>query len=234
MHSNMNSDFSFICATRSPKYINNIQHYTKWQQTLADISTTNYDICIQYENTYGLGQIYNEYFDKIDTDFAICIHDDVKIDDINIFYKILQYSTDFDIMGVAGGCNFSFKRHERLSWMSVIDQKTDLAGCVQHRMSKDGEPEIFSSCCYGPYPRKTLSIDGLIMIFNKKAYKSIKFDPQFTFDFYDLDLCFSAYQNKLNVGVIPLSVTHYSKGEGILKASYLTAQQNFIKKYNNL
>lgn len=234
----MISSFSIISATKLPRYKNTMgdENYTKWQHSISDIASLQNLVCdeyIRYENTTGLGEVYNIYFDKINTDYAICIHDDVRIDDIDFFEKIIQYSADFDIMGVAGGCNFSFKRHERLSWMSVINQKTDLAGCVQHRMSKEGEtPEIFSSCCYGPYPRKVLSIDGLIMIFNKKAYKSIKFDPQFTFDFYDLDLCFSAYENKLNVGVIPLSVTHYSKGEGILKDSYLLAQQKFIQKYN--
>lgn len=234
----MQKTFSIVCATKnkestSDRWTGQII-YTKWELPLTNIKDElcKYDTYIEYQNTKGLGEVYNKYFDKLDTDYVICIHDDVRIDDIQFFDKITDYSKDYDIMGVAGGCNFSFKRHERLSWMSVLNQQTDLAGVVQHRMSKEGEtPEIFSSCNYGPIPKKVFSIDGLIMIFNKKAYKSIKFDPKFTFDFYDLDLCFTAYKAGLTVGVIPLSVTHFSKGEGILKEEYLRVQNIFKDKW---
>ena len=227
--------FSIVCATKQSKYNPDEfkQNFVKWELPLAQLNKEHiFTSHISYDNSLGLSQVYNSYFDVLDTDYTICIHDDVAVDDLDIFNKIIKYSKDFDIMGVAGGTSFSFKRYDRLSWMSAMDQKTDLAGCVQHRMSKDGEPEVFSSCCYGPYPRKVFAIDGLIMIFNKLAYKTIRFDPQFEFDFYDLDLCFSAYKQQLNIGVIPLSVTHYSKGEGILKDSYMVAQQKFIEKHN--
>jgi hypothetical protein len=227
--------FSIVCATKNPKYNSETlqQNYVKWELSLARLSKEFiFNSHIYYDNIQGLSSIYNDSFEHIDTDYIICIHDDVVVNDLDIFSKIKKYSQEFDIMGVAGGCNFSFKRHARLSWMSVLNQQTDLAGAVQHRMSKEGEPEVFSTCCYGAYPRKVFSIDGLIMIFNKKAYKTVRFDPQFEFDFYDLDLCFNAYKQQLKVGVIPLSVTHYSKGEGILKDSYLVAQQKFINKYN--
>lgn len=233
--------FSFVCATKNSERVNNCEawygqpYHPRWELPLSNIETYlhEYDIHMAYENTLGLGQVYNKYFETLDSDYIICIHDDVRIDDINFFDKIEEYSKNFDIMGVAGGCNFSFKRHNRLSWMSVLDQKTDLAGVVQHRMSKEGEiPELFSSCNYGYVPRKVFAIDGLMMIFNKKAYKSIKFDPQFKFDFYDLDVCFNAFKNGLNIGVVPISVTHYSKGEGILLDKYLGVQNKFIEKWN--
>lgn len=232
----MTKTFSFICATQEKESTGsgwtNRPNYTKWELGLTNFKDNlfKFDQHIIYENSRGLSEIYNEYFDKLESDYVICIHDDVRIDDINFFDKIEDYSSEFDIMGVAGGCNFSFKRYERLSWMSVLDQRNDLAGCVQHSQGKD--PKTFSSCCYGSVPRKTLSIDGLIMIFNKKAYKSIKFDSQFKFDFYDLDLCFTAYRLGLNVGVIPLNVTHFSRGEGLLKDSYLESQKVFIEKWN--
>ena len=231
------STFSIVCATKHKQFSDEDcfrKFSPRWEASLGrlDPNIFEYTSHIRYGNTLGLSRVYNESFEAIDTDYLICIHDDVTIDDLDVFGKIERYGKDFDIMGVAGGCNFSFKRYPRLSWMSVLDQKTDLAGCVQHRMSKEGEPEVFSSCCYGPYPRKVFSIDGLIMIFSKKAYKTAKFDPQFEFDFYDLDLCFNAYQNSLKVGVIPLSVTHYSKGEGILQDKYMITQKKFIEKYN--
>lgn len=234
----MKNTFSIVCATPNRESNSDswtgLPYYTSWELGLTNFKDGlfDYDQYIEYENAKSLGEVYNKYFDKLDSDYIICIHDDVIIDDINFFDKIEQYSENFDIMGVAGGCNFSFKRYDRLSWMSVLNQQTDLAGCVRHKvMPKDDKIEIFNCSNYGPCPKKVLSIDGLIMIFNKKAYKSIKFDPQFNFDFYDLDLCFTAYKNKLNVGVVPISVTHMSCGEGILKQSYLEEQQKFIKKW---
>lgn len=236
----MKKTFSFVCATKNKEMSSEkwtgLPYHTKWELSLDNFKTDlfKYDINIAYENNRGLGEVYNEYFEKLDSDYVICLHDDVRIDDLNFFDKIEDYSKDFDIMGVAGGTNFSFKRYERLSWMSVLDQKNDLAGVVQHRMSKEGDiPEIFSSCNYGYIPRKVFAIDGLIMIFTKNAYKMIRFDPEFKFDFYDLDLCFSAYKMQLNIGVIPLSITHFSKGEGILKEQYLEIQNKFINKWKN-
>jgi len=233
--------FSFVCATKNSERLNNCEawygqpYHPKWELPLSnlEIYSHTYDIHMAYENTLGLGEVYNKYFECLDSDYIICLHDDVVINDINFFDKIEDYCKMFDILGVAGGCNFSFKRHNRLSWMSVLDQKTDLAGAVQHRMSNEGEtPEIFSTCNYGPVPRKAFAIDGLIMVFSKKAYKSVRFDPQFKFDFYDLDLCFSAFKNVLSIGVVPISVTHYSKGEGLLADRYLEAQAKFIQKWN--
>lgn len=223
------SSYTIICATSKSKQESDI----KWQSLMKNISQS-YDchFDITYNNSKGLGEIYNNRFNEVDTDFVICVHDDVCIDDIHLFEKIQLYSKSFDIMGVAGGCNFSFKRYNRLSWMSVIDQQKDLSGCVRHKTDNDGNFDIFSSCNYGSVPRRVVSIDGLIMIFNKKAYKSIKFDEQFKFDFYDLDVCFSAIKEGLSIGVVPISVTHYSKGEGILKSSYLLSQNEFIKKWN--
>jgi len=227
----MNNTFTIVCATKKDKIWNKV-NCPMWELPLLNNVNGNYTNAIVYNNKKGLPEIYNSYFDKLDTDFIICVHDDVIIDDVRIFDKIEEYSKLYDIMGVAGGCNFSFKRHARLSWMSVIDQKIDLAGSVNHRMSKEGDiPELFSTSCYGLCPRRAYAIDGLIMIFNKKAYKSIKFDEQFMFDFYDLDICFSAYKEKLKVGVIPLAVTHYSKGEGILVDKYLVEQKKFTDKW---
>lgn len=123
------STFAIVSATKKHKYpVSDIKRYsTKWERSLAKLGEDKYTTHISYGNTLGLSRVYNKSFEALDTDYIICVHDDVTIDDLDVFEKIEKYSKDFDIMGVAGGCNFSFKRDPRLSWFSVLDKKTDLA-----------------------------------------------------------------------------------------------------------
>ena len=57
--------------------------------------------------------------------------------------------------------------------------------------------------------------------------RGVRFDPRFTFHFYDMDFCRSARERGLRLGTWPICLTHQSTGafgsEGWLKGyeSYL-------------
>lgn len=219
--------FTFICATKQ-----DLEFNPPWYESIRKIKTDDieYQVFMEVDNTKGLPEVYNHYFKQADTDFVICIHDDVDIEDIHFFEKIIKYSKDYDVMGVAGGCNFSFKRHQRYSWMSVLNQQTDLAGSVRHTI--DDHSGLTSVTSYGHTPRRVFSVDGLLTIFNKKAYKQVQYDEQFMFDFYDLDMSFNIHKNDMKLGVIPINVFHNSRGEGILLDKYMEEQKKFVNKWN--
>ena len=221
------STYSFICATKKSK-----DFVPLWKNSIEKINHNNTcNIHIEYNNKDGLSKVYNKYFDTIDTDYAVCIHDDVNIDDVNFFNKVEHCCNVYNILGVAGGKSFSFRKYDRLSWMAVLNTSTDLVGAITHKIHDFHGIDYFSAIGYGNCPSRVLSIDGVIMIFSKKAYKTLRFDEQFTFDFYDLDLSFSAHKNNISVGVVPIAITHYSKGLGILQDSYLIPQKKFIEKW---
>lgn len=189
-------------------------------------------------NKEGLPKIYNQAFQKADTDFVICLHDDISIHDYQIFNRIIEYSKAFDIMGLAGSSTVNIRLSERKSWLTcATDRQKDLHGAVIHPLPTQGDlyyGALYYSSSYGYMPARVCTIDGLFMAMSKKVYKNIKFDEIFTFDFYDLDFSLTALSHNYKIGVIPLPCTHQSGGYGILEDKYLAAQENFVKKWEHL
>lgn len=219
--------FKFICATPKPKQIGNEPlFYNIFKLKNENIQVSD---VVEYGNIRGLPDIYNEHSENSEEDFLIFIHDDVIINDIEFFDKILKYSSMFDVMGVAGTASLNMSGAETLSWMCATN-KSHLTCNVTHP-EKESNTLYSLNTNYGFAPRLSISIDGLIIIASKKAYKSIKFDPRFKFDFYDMDYCMSLYDKGLKLGVIPIPVTHLSGGYGILKPSYKDTQILFKQKW---
>lgn len=227
----LNKSFTLISASPNDTFL--------WERNVSDIlNNSEEDIRnVKYDfyrnNKEGLPKIYNKAFEKADTDFVICLHDDIIIHDIKAFEKICDYSEQFDIIGLAGASSFNINLCDRKSWLTcATDRQRDLHGAVTHPI-RDHEGLYYTSS-YGYMPARVCNIDGLFMAMSKKVYKNIKFDEKFTFDFYDLDFSLTALSNNYKIGVIPISCTHKSGGYGILEDKYLQAQENFVKKWEHL
>lgn len=222
--------YTFISASPNENFL--------WEDNIVSILNTYSDkpdciFDVYPNNKEGLSKIYNQAFEKADTDFVICLHDDIIIHDYQIFNRIIEYSRVFDIMGLAGASSFNIKACERKSWLTcAADRQKDLHGAVTHPI-RDHEGLYYTSS-YGYMPARVCNIDGLFMVMSKKVYKNIKFDEKFTFDFYDLDFSLTALSHNYIIGVIPLLCTHKSGGYGILEDKYLQAQENFVKKWEHL
>lgn len=228
--------FTFVSASPTFTFM--------WQKNIHNLLITEHrkspiknEWDVKYDlycnNKEGLSKIYNRAFEKANTDYVICLHDDIVIHDIEIFEKIIRYSTQYDVMGLAGSSSFNINIADRKSWMQCsMDKQRHLHGSVTHDIP--GYVGFYNTSTYGYMPAPVCNIDGLFMVMKKDVYKNVKFDEQFTFDFYDLDYSLAALVANFKLGVIPLPCTHKSGGYGIMEDKYLTAQALFVEKWKNL
>lgn len=64
------------------------------------------DVWVEFQNTAGLSQRYNEFLDKgLDYSAIGFVHDDWLCNDFQFFDKV--YGSKFDVIGVVGGLRYS-------------------------------------------------------------------------------------------------------------------------------
>ena len=195
--------------------------------TLTDVDVR---VWVFFDNHDGLSQVYNKALDNIENSEFVCfVHDDIWLNDVFFFDKVIN--SKFDVIGVVGGLRYSVPwdwETRPYLWTEAAQGKA--SGFVLHVLP-DGR---FLPSSYGVAPSPVVWLDGQCLILNKKAIEAgLRFDEQFTFDFYDGDLCFSARKMGLSVGTAPILATHQSMGQGMMghKEAYLDAQRRFVEKF---
>ena len=202
------------------------------------------DYKIAYNNSDGLPIVYNKAISDALNDgveYLILLHDDIWVNDVLIFDKLLNSAKFYDVIGVCGGKAWSFNRDDRPIIWTHASQGKGMSGFMAHAADEaqssvkyehtyDGR-SIFSSN-YGNSPSKTLTLDGCFMCLTKKAMDSgLRFDEQFKFHFYDMDLCFSAYVKGISVGTAPILLTHESLGMSVAQPEFMDSQRKFLDKW---
>lgn len=181
------------------------------KRLLTDDSTR---LSVAYENKTGLPNIYNAALQRSKADILVFLHDDVWLEDTALRKKIEQGLHQFDVIGVAGNKRitpdqpswfFSGYQNDQL----IRDDLKNLSGAIYH-----GSPGRSHLSTFGPSPATCKLLDGVFLAVNRKTLleHKVKFDSIFSFDFYDLDLCRQANQNKLKIGTWPINITHQSAG----------------------
>lgn len=164
----------------------------------------------------GLSMIYNSFLrPKYSKEILVFVHDDVYLHDWQIEHRLNDALKRFDVIGLAGNTNPDFAEPSwALGWNRVKYPKgwqpqKYLSGSVGHAVG--GKMRV---SYYGPTPRDCQLLDGLFLAINtaKLVEKSVKFDEQFDFHFYDLDFCRECSKKQLKLGTWPISVTHASGG----------------------
>lgn len=193
------------------------------------------DAVVEYDNKRGLSEVYNQALDNYaassEYDAVCLVHDDVEILDCSICDKISSaIESGMDLIGVAGGKGWQIPRgydpkKMPIGW-TTASRDAGMAGMVVH-VGDDGRR--FASS-YGPCPARTLTVDGCFMALTNNGL-SLRFDPQFTFNHYDMDISFQAWKREMKTAVYPILCTHMSQGKGLLKPEYLDSQQLFLKKW---
>lgn len=185
-----------------------------------------------FANKEGLPKVYNNTINQHqDADIIVFIHDDIILNDIMLFDKLLAAKdAGLDIVGVAGAKGYEVPDiNQPTGWWSPPNAKFGFAGQVCHY---DAEKGCYFTTSYGPCPQRVLVIDGCFIAIMRSALdKGLKFNEKFNFDFYDIALCMDAYKQGLKVGVSPIMLTHNSVGRGFLKPSFLEAQKLFVSEY---
>ena len=91
----------------------------------------------------------------------------------------------------------------------VWDERANLSGIVGHG---DGFPCAIS--VYGDVMQPLKLLDGLLLAARKKTFtrNHIRFDEQFRFHFYDMDICRQFEEKSVSMGAAPMGVIHASAG----------------------
>jgi GT2 family glycosyltransferase len=202
---------------------------------------SNYQIILDVidQNKKGLTEIMEDRLhNSIRSDYIIFIHDDLEIHDSFIFEKLVLAHQKYDIVGIAGATSQDYsKQGIPPVWHLSRTTAEDSRGIVSHYIPKGfaNAPESHvNSVFFGPTPAEVVVIDGLFMSFKKSSFKNkkLEFDKDFSFHFYDMNLCISAVENNLKIGVYPIFCIHYGLGEYHSDPLWHSLAQKFMNKHS--
>lgn len=207
----------FVCATRLSseeffatsalgRSLLNFREFPKGQPI---------DVRLFPKNTQGLPTAYNLAIEESRPDPAILvfIHDDVLLCDFYWAQHLLEALERFQVVGLCGN-----KRRVpgQPSWMYLDDRFTrddfsNFSGVIGHG---EGLPGLRELSVYGPPLRECKLLDGVLLAARSRVLleTDLRFDPQFDFDFYDLDFCRQAEARGIRMGTCAISVVHQSHG----------------------
>jgi hypothetical protein len=183
---------------------------------------------IEYENSTGLGTLYNKFItEDFKDNLVLFCHDDITIDEINLKEKLNNASKEFDLIGVAGTAKATCKKP--VTWSN--SPRDSWGGAVVHQV-KDKPGQYYTSH-FGIMPKRCVAIDGLFMCINVERYleTGVRFDEQFNFHFYDMSFSIDSVDKKMKVGVWNIPVTHLSHGS-YFNETWDTNEDRFLAKYN--
>lgn len=192
------------------------------------------DVYVEFENTEGLPKRYNEFISYCQTqekyNFIVFTHDDIWFNDYLFFDKVI--SSKFDIIGAVGGCYWGVPSGFPIDAKPLIWTMATCGKGASGFMNHDLKNGYFLPSSYGVAPQETMTLDGSIIIFTRKAIESgLRWDECFRFHWYDMDICFSAHRLGLKVGTANLLLTHESVGGSVVQPEFLESQRKFIKKW---
>ena len=234
-------NFYFVIATRRKREEAEGLPALKCLSMMDLRKTANVSVAVEFENSGGLSTTYNrflyDYEHKLtEKSYVVFVHDDIWINDVLFFEKIESASKRFDVIGAVGGkaWNAYGDGNIPMIWTHAAGRH-GMSGFMMHKIREERqaaeESSIFASG-YGNAPARTLTLDGCILCFTKKAVDSgLRFDETFKFHFYDMDVCFSAFIKKLSVGTAPMLLTHESVGMSASSNEFMDSQKKFLSKW---
>jgi GT2 family glycosyltransferase len=184
-------------------------------------------------NTMGLSQRYNEAIETAKNDPAILVfvHDDVEIMDWWWFQRLGLALQNHHLIGLAGNRQ---RAPGQLSWAIANDQglltdKSLWAGTVARG---DGFQMVGWDCFANANVEVDL-IDGLFMAADSETFhdQSIRFDEQFTFHHYDMDISRQFQDKGLSLYVPAISVIHHSNG--VMGEAWNESAKRYLDKWND-
>lgn len=224
--------FKFVVATRKTQ--EDFFTQTATGKSLVLYNFLNIEVQLFPENKQGLPKIYNTVIDECEDDPCILIfaHDDLHIID---YYWLDKISTALDVFGVIGLAGNISRQPFQPSWLFTdnqftIDKSENLSGVVGH--GQGFPPDNLS--VYGiPYQEVKL-LDGLLIACKSDTLikNNIRFDEEFDFHFYDLDLCRQLEKNNIKMGTFDMSIIHESPGS-FSDSRWINAMDIYFKKWGN-
>jgi hypothetical protein len=162
-----------------------------------------------FENRRGLPEVYNAALIQHQEDLLLFCHDDLALPPSPLEPIIKQSLTDFDIVGLAGnrrdqGHVAWHVRPDGLGWDYPYLRGESISGSIE------SSTKNVRGLCDVP----VALIDGAFIAIQRNRFleQGVRFDEQFQFHFYDLDLCRQARESELRLGIVRLDCIHQSGG----------------------
>jgi len=225
----------FVCATREPK-----EQFFKKSPLGRSLPFyrmfppgRRIELRLFKENAEGLPSVYNSAIEEARDNPAILIfcHDDVYLSDYYWAERLFDALRLFDIVGLAGNRR---RVPGQASWMYLNgeftrDRDENLSGVIGHG---EGFPNLVELSVYGPPGQQVALLDGVLLAVRSDTLieSELRFDPRFTFDFYDMDFCRQAELRGLRMGTWPISIVHGSAGN-LGGEAWRTAFRQYLVKY---
>lgn len=185
---------------------------------------------IAFGSTAGLSTVYNRAIERHQNGegvHLVFVHDDVFLNDVFLFEKLEEGFREYDLIGIAGSTCLNLD-NPRVGWCECPPEFR--AGGVIHPVvdRQDGQ---FYHVCFGTSPKRCLLVDGVFMAVKAGSLGRVRFDEQFTFDYYDMDLCMALHGAGRKIGVLPILITHLSLGAAFGGERHQALQKRFVEKY---
>lgn len=222
-----------VCATRHSQESFFRQTALGRSYNLYKSVVPGLEIFLFPNNEQGLPIVYNEAIELSATNPAILVfvHDDVYLSDFYWANHLVGALNSFDITGVVGNKR---RAPQQASWLFlnnsfVRDQAENLSGIVGHGK---GFPDCTLSL-YGEPGHECKLLDGLLLAVKSQTLidHDLRFDPQFTFHFYDMDFCRQAELKGLKMGSCHMAVIHESAGA--FNEAWQAGYQRYLNKYQH-
>jgi hypothetical protein len=189
-------------------------------------NTSQFDVIILTNNSKGLSEAYNEFLndEKFKNNILLFVHDDVELNDPFLVEKLND--SPYIVTGLAGSktCNLSMPK---MAW-HLTTSPSEMVGEVSHK--KDGN--VWTTV-FGKTKSRALIIDGLFIAINVEDLikTPCRFNENFKFHHYDMSFCLNCNENKISVGVLPISVVHHGLGDSMLTNEWEESNLEFKKQY---
>jgi hypothetical protein len=218
------------CTRKLQEEANTLPLYRSWTDGLH---TPNYKLDIVWDNTEGLPTVYNkklEEYKNTDVEFLVCVHDDVYIDDLKLYEKLVTAykKLGYSIIGLAGGLNP--KLTNPALW-HIMTERNQQRGEVAHPAGNNNQT---MTTAFGPTPSRVAIIDGLFMALHLPTVTQTKwkFNENYKFHHYDIASSIDANRAKLKIGVYPIHVIHSSPGLlSIHDKEWSKSNETFLQEY---
>jgi protein O-GlcNAc transferase len=208
-----------------------------WTQSALGLSLhrhlkqeSRFKVKITFDSMRSLPEVFNEVIEQAEEDAVLIFtRDDVWLDEANLADKVLDGLTHFDVVGVAGNRR---RLPNQPSWAFLDsqfnwDNSENLSGRIARGAQAFGEVEFF-----GESPAKCELLDGVFLATKKSTLieNELRFDGQFSHDFYDMDFCRSASAAGLKLGTWLINLTQ-QRTTIIGNAQWREKYQDYLNKW---
>lgn len=201
-------------------------------KSIEKINCLTYDVFDDDGENLSLTKKYNLGIDSAtkdginNNDIIVFVHEDVEI--LDPFFQekvelVFQNNSSIGLCGVIGSSKFT------TNGMWWATENENLSG---HIIQENEEKEyhlIKGKICY---TENVVSVDGLILMMKGEVINNgFKFDDRFSFNFYDIDSCFTILKEGYDIAIADILVKHKSPGNGSLNDLWKTEKKLCIDKW---